>query len=251
MSNIVNNVKLNFNQKHNAFPYQVEAFNFVKDLDYAAIFHEQGLGKTKIAIDLLLYWLQFRDIDTVLIVTKKQLIKNWSDEIRQHSFLAPRQLGTDRTANFYVLNSATKVVITNFETILTEFERINLFLKARNVALIVDESAKLKNPETKLTKSFFEISGLFKIRLIMTGTPVANRPYDIWSQIFILDHGKALGENFIEFKKEADLSNHYNDDLDARNKFEDNISSIFDKIKSFSIRETKNSTGIELPSKNY
>ena len=45
----------------------------IKDLEYSAIFHEQGLGKTKIAIDLLLYWLTKRDIDTVIIVTKVQV----------------------------------------------------------------------------------------------------------------------------------------------------------------------------------
>lgn len=44
--------------KYDAFPYQKEAFDAIKDLDYAAVFHEQGLGKTKIAIDLLLYWLE-------------------------------------------------------------------------------------------------------------------------------------------------------------------------------------------------
>ena len=41
--------------KYDAFQYQKEAFEAVKDLEYAAIFHEQGLGKTKIAIDILLY----------------------------------------------------------------------------------------------------------------------------------------------------------------------------------------------------
>ena len=38
--------------KYDAFQYQKEAFEAVKDLEYAAIFHEQGLGKTKIAIDI-------------------------------------------------------------------------------------------------------------------------------------------------------------------------------------------------------
>ena len=52
----------NLMAKYNAFPYQQEAFDAVKDLEYAAIFHEQGLGKTKIAIDVLLYWLQNTEI---------------------------------------------------------------------------------------------------------------------------------------------------------------------------------------------
>ena len=57
--------------KKAAFKYQMDAVTAVRDLEYSAIFHEQGLGKTKIAIDLLLYWLAKKDIDTVLIVTKK------------------------------------------------------------------------------------------------------------------------------------------------------------------------------------
>ena len=43
--------------KQAAYPYQLDAIRAVKDLPYAAIFHEQGLGKTKIAIDLALLWL--------------------------------------------------------------------------------------------------------------------------------------------------------------------------------------------------
>lgn len=50
--------------KFKAFPYQQEAVDAVKDLEYAAIFHEQGLGKTKIAIDVLLYWLSECSMDT-------------------------------------------------------------------------------------------------------------------------------------------------------------------------------------------
>ena len=84
MSRIISNYNVNYSAKNSAFPYQLEAFLTVKDMDYCAIFHEQGLGKTKIAIDLLLYWLRVRDIDTVMIVTKKQLVKNWTDEFFIH-----------------------------------------------------------------------------------------------------------------------------------------------------------------------
>ena len=38
--------------------FQEKAFNKFKSSDIAAIFFEQGLGKTKIAIDLMLHWLQ-------------------------------------------------------------------------------------------------------------------------------------------------------------------------------------------------
>lgn len=197
----------NLKAKHEAFPYQHEAFLAIKDLPYAAIFHEQGLGKTKIAIDLLLYWLEKRDIDTVLVVTKKTLVNNWIGEFSVHSNIKPKTLDNNKGSNFFVLNSAVRVIVTNFETVSGEKDRMKLFLKTRNVGIIIDESTKIKNPESKLTQAFFELAPLFKIRIIMTGTPVANRPYDIWSQVFFLDSGASLGTDFNEFKSNCDLSN--------------------------------------------
>ena len=69
--NIIVNREPDYHPKKNAFFFQQKAFDFCKDKNYSAIFHEQGLGKTKIGIDLLLYWLKSSEVDTVLIVTKK------------------------------------------------------------------------------------------------------------------------------------------------------------------------------------
>lgn len=241
----------NYSAKLKPFPYQFQTFQTIKDLKYAAIFHEQGLGKTKIAIDILLYWLEKRDIDTVLIVTKKQLIQNWLMELNFHTYIQPKVLTNKKSDNFYVFNSRAKIVITNFEIVMAEEERVKLYLKSRNVGIIIDESTKLKNPNAKLTQTFFELSSLFKLRIIMTGTPVANRPYDIWSQIYFLDHGKHLGNNFNEFKRDTDLSNQLANDVAAKTKFEHSIENIYDKISTFTVRETKNSSGIILPEKVY
>ncbi|WP_148410235.1 DEAD/DEAH box helicase [Murimonas intestini] len=237
--------------KFDAFPYQKDAVDAVKDLEFAAIFHEQGLGKTKIAIDLLLFWLKNTDIDSVLIVTKKQLVQNWLREFKTHTSLIPAVLSTDRRNNYLVFCGPARVVITNYEIVVSEKEQLNLYLNTRNVAIIIDESAKLKNPKTKLTKTFFELSSLFKKRVIMTGTPIANRPYDIWAQIYFLDQGKSLGADFNKFKKETDLSNKLVLNEDYQKIFEYKVSAIYGKIKKFSVRETKNSGVMELPDKVY
>ena len=241
----------NLMAKYNAFPYQKEAFDAVKDLEYAAIFHEQGLGKTKIAIDVLLYWLKNTDIDTVLIVTKKQLVQNWIREFKTHTSIKPSVLNTDKQSNYYVFSGPARVVVTNFEMLISEKERFKLYLKTRNVAIIIDESAKLKNPAANLTQTFFELSPLFKRRIIMTGTPVANRPYDIWAQIYFLDRGKSLGVNFNEFKRQTDLSNKLASDSELQESFENSVADVYKKISPFSVRETKNSGIIELPDKVY
>jgi len=251
MSNIKYHTLIDLTAKLDAFPYQHEAFMAIKDKPYAAIFHEQGLGKTKIAIDLLLYWLQKKDIDTVLIVTKKTLVRNWCSEFAVHTNIHPKTLDSHHGNNFYVLNSPSRVIITNFETVSGEKERMKLFLKTRNVAIIIDESTKIKNPESKLSMDFFELSELFKIRVIMTGTPIANRPYDIWSQIYFLDQGNSLGTDFSSFKQDYDLSNELANNISHQEAFESHLSLLFDKIRDFSVRETKNSGIISLPEKIY
>lgn len=251
MSNIIRNSNEKFIAKFNAFPYQAEAFSALKDLEYSAIFHEQGLGKTKIAIDLALYWLKSKDIDCVLIITKKQLINNWVNELKTHTNIRPRLLGVDKGSNYSVLNSPARIIVTNFETIVSEEERMELFLESRSVATIIDESTKLKNPTANVTQCFFRLSKLFKIRTIMSGTPVANRPYDMWAQVFFLDSGKALGTDFNDFKKQTDLSNKLLYDDDAKEDFEFSVSGIYKKISWFSVRETKKTCGITLPEKKY
>lgn len=237
--------------KYDAFSYQKEAVDAVKDLDYAAIFHEQGLGKTKIAIDLLLYWIKKTSIDTVLIVTKKQLVANWLREFENHTLIHPAILDTNRNRNYDVFCGPARVVITNFEILVTEKERFQLYLNTRNVAIIIDESTKLKNSKSKLTQTFFDLSTSFKKRVIMTGTPIANRPYDIWAQIYFLDQGESLGTDFQKFKREVDLSNKLANDKDLQQIFEEKVSDIYNHIKKFSVRETKSSGIVHLPDKVY
>jgi SNF2 family DNA or RNA helicase len=87
-------------------------------------------------------------------------------------------------------------------------------------------------------------------RVIMTGTPVANRPYDIWAPIKFLDGGKSLGSSFSKFKEDLNLTNELADNVPAQQALEGELATIFSKIHSFTVRETKGSAGIELPEKH-
>ena len=193
------------NAKHDAYPYQLDAVRAIKDLPYAAVFHEQGLGKTKIAIDLLLCWLTEDVVDTVFVVTKKTLVQNWIDELKFHSHITPRILSTNRRQNSIALNSAVLIYVMNYEVISSNIDLLTDFLDTCRVGSILDESQKIKNPDAKLTVCLHSITHHFARRVIVTGTPVANRPFDIWSQIRFLDDGEALGSSFPAFKKSLDL----------------------------------------------
>jgi SNF2 family DNA or RNA helicase len=115
--------------------------------------------------------------------------------------------------------------------------------------VILDEATKIKNPDSELTKVFLELAPMFTRRVIMTGTPVANRPYDLWAQIRFLDGGKSLGNDFETFKSELDLSNDLAQNEEARERFEAALSALNSKLAPFSVRETKTSGVIELPDK--
>ena len=105
------------NLKKNAYPFQQEAFDQIKDNEYFAIFHEQGLGKTKIAIDLTYFWLGEEQVDSVLIVTKKSLIKNWQDEFIIHGNLHPIVLGVDKAEALEKMFSPGFIYLTHFESV--------------------------------------------------------------------------------------------------------------------------------------
>lgn len=234
-----------FSAKHEAYAYQLDAVRAVQELPFSAVFHEQGLGKTKIAVDLILLWLEQDVVDTVFVVTKKTLVQNWVDELAAHSFVTPRVLSGNRRTNSIALNSPVLIYVMNYEVISTNLELIRMFLGTCRVAAILDESQKIKNPESQLTKSFHSLASQFERRVIMTGTPVANRPYDIWSQVKFLDNGEALGHSFSAFKADMDLPAEPGQSASYGRK----LAGVMAKIEGFSVRETKESSGIQLPSK--
>ncbi len=241
--------KANLEARQSAFPHQLEAFEATKNLPFAAIFHEQGLGKTKIGLDLALYWLAQGVADSVLVVTKKSLIENWKMEVAAHSHLRPRVLGQDRRANFHAFNSPVVLYLAHYEAVLSERRRFALFLRTRKVGVLLDEAHKIKNPAARVAVALHELSEFFVRRVIMTGTPIANRPFDLWSQIRFLDGGDALGRDFAAFKRDIDLSNDLGEDIDRAAIFASGVEAIFERIRTFSIRETKMSAGLNLPDK--
>lgn len=237
-----------FQSKHRAFPYQVETLEAVKALDYAAIFHEQGLGKTKIAIDLSLIWIGDETLDSVIIITKKGLLRNWESEIATHSHFKARTLDPNSKTIFYAFNTPARLYLTHYEACKSFQNAFALFLKTRRVGAICDESQKIKNPDSTIAHAMHALSNGFCRRIIMSGTPIANRPYDIWSQIYFLDSGKALGTDFKSFKKALDLPDSSRTQVD-RSIFAKELANIYTKIEPFTVRETKASCGIQLPAK--
>ena len=238
-----------FGARQQALPFQAEAVLATRDLPYAALFHEQGLGKTKMALDLAIHWLTSGAVDSVMVVTKKALVPNWERETKYHTNLRPVVLTQDRRSNFYAFNRPGRLYLAHYEVMHSERGRLLLFARARRLGVILDESQRIKNPISKAATALHALGPLLAKRVIMTGTPVANRPYDIWSQVYFLDGGESLGSSFAEFKSGTDFRKELGEDPGATAIFEDRLDGVYSKIRHFAIRETKASTELGLPGK--
>ena len=235
--------------KHRPLPHQMEALHVVRDLEFAALFHEQGLGKTKIGLDLILYWLATSVADSVVVVTKKLLVPNWVRETDAHTHLRPVVLDQNKRANYWAFNTPARLYLAHYEVMHTERSRFSMFADARRLAVILDEAQRIKNPNTAPAKALHALAPKLVRRIIMTGTPVANRPYDIWSQIYFLDQGRALGTSFSAFKNNADLTRSVAEQPESARAFENKIAGVPARIRPFSVRETKDSAELTLPEK--
>ena len=94
----------------------------------------------KIGVDVLMWWLQNQVVDSVLIVTKRALLQNWKDELREHTYIEARVLDQDRAANYRAFNTPARVYLTHYEVLVSERKRLELFLRTRDVGVILDEA---------------------------------------------------------------------------------------------------------------
>lgn len=243
---MVEKIKFDFSPKTTPLSHQVEAIDYVKNHNIIPLFDEQGMGKSKTVIDALCSNIENKEIDGALIVCKKTLLYTWKNEILKHSHLFPVVLSGSKRQKGRSFLTYGHFYIVNYESLLQELELIRLVLKHKNFAVVLDESQKIKNPDAKITKAILSLSSLSNKKIILTGTPIANRPKDIWSQFYFLDGGKLLGNDFYEFRKKYNLKLKGETSL---RKYEKDLLDLRNKINEVSIRRTKDI--LELPEKRY
>lgn len=74
------------------------------------------------------------------------------------------------------------------------------WLAERFDVLVVDESTKFKNSQTKRFKLLKEFVPKFKRRYILTGTPTPKSLLDLFGQMYILDEGQSLGRYITHYR---------------------------------------------------
>lgn len=204
-----------FEPKYENLKHQQEAFDILKDKPYFALFLEQGLGKTKVMIDNMVYLFLKQEIDGVFIIAPKSAYLNWLQveipihmpnniPFRIHFWDADWTDKQRREASDLLIpkDDMLDIFLMNCEALTTEraFWFAEKFCKIHFTMGICDESTWLKSAKAKRTKAVWKLRDMMDYRRILTGTPLVKNPLDIFAQAEFLEHGLLGFESFHAFK---------------------------------------------------
>lgn len=184
--------------------HQLAEFCANAETPYRAIFWDQGTGKSKLTIDTAYQLYRNRYIDAVVVVAPNGVHRNWaSDEIPKHCPEAALPL--TRTAFYQSPKADTKWhqrqmdellkhkgiswLMMSYDGVMTEKGNafLSKFLRQRRCLFILDEAHNVKGAGAKRTIRLVSKGVYAPFRRILTGTPVAQGPFDIYSQMKFLD----------------------------------------------------------------
>ncbi len=211
--------------------------NFLDDFNFGGcLADDMGLGKTIQIIAFILSQREKRGHTTNLIVVPTSLLFNWQEEIRKFapSVKVLLHYGADRPKTTAHM-ADYEVVLTTYGMLLSDIR----FLKNFNFNYVfLDESQIIKNPNSERYKAARLLQS--RNRIVLTGTPVENSTFDLYSQLSFACPG-LLG------------SKQYFKDIYAVpiDKFEysKRALELQQKIKPFILRRTKKQVARELPDK--
>jgi SNF2 family DNA or RNA helicase len=164
-----------------------------------ALFDDMGTGKTKTFIDAAC-GLKARDkIDAVLVVAPNSLKNNWGHpergQIVTHGWDGlDHMVYTIRSGKTLIPvpkfdQEELKWIIINYESVWRNKNEAWLrdFMKRWRTAMVLDESQRIKNPQSSQSKGCIRLGQYALRRYIMSGTPVTKNPLDFWAQFRFLD----------------------------------------------------------------
>lgn len=141
------------------------------------LFADPGTGKTFCALNIAQRW-----TDNALVVCPLSVKQQWVDEAK-------------------IVGVPTEVY--HYEQLRNKryFDVIVNKLKNNRTTLILDESHRIKSPSTATTKAALKLAPLAPARLALTGTPTANSPADLYTQLKFLQPERKL-ETYKDFQYE-------------------------------------------------
>jgi SNF2 family DNA or RNA helicase len=184
--------------------YQRRAVEFLVSRGAAGLFLDPGLGKTAITLQTIKALREAGQIRAALIVAPLRVCHNvWPNEIEkwaQFQDITYTILHGDLRKRTALLRPGSDVYLINFEGLPWLLKQPKILERLRIDTLVIDESSKMKSGQTQRFKAVKPFLGKFRRRYILTGTPAPNGYLDLYSQIYILDRGGALGAYYSHYR---------------------------------------------------
>ncbi len=153
-------------------PYQLAGIEYIDShAGVALIGDEMGLGKT---IQLLGYANLHPELRPILIVCPASLKRNWANEVEKWLVFG---------ANVQILksnreiNPAANVVVVNYDILQRHLDEL---LEREFQLVCFDEAHYLKNKAALRTKAGLRLMRTIPRKILLTGTPILNRPLEIF-----------------------------------------------------------------------
>lgn len=156
-------------------PHQRTGARFARAYKNVIIADEPGLGKTAQAI--VATW----DKRPLLVVCPNSLKWFWVEEFEKWMPGTGAVVNDGHTATAPDRQDVWSVYITHWESLRKWWPTLALVPWE---AIIVDESHKAKNRKAQQTRSLKKLVAPMKV--LLTGTPIINRPDELWSQLHFL-----------------------------------------------------------------
>lgn len=222
-------------------PYQKAGYDwlhFLHEYGFGGILaDDMGLGKTVQALAFLLALKERGELlRPTLLVVPKSLLVNWQREaarftpdLRLLDFMGQTRKKDPVHFDGYDL------VITTYGTMLRDIEFLRQY---RFSYVILDESQAIKNPLAQTSKAVRLLQA--DHRLCLTGTPVENNVYELWSQFAFLNPG-LLGS--LEY-----FRSEFASAIEQRGEAAHSATQLLRKlVYPFILRRTKEQVALELP----
>jgi SNF2 family DNA or RNA helicase len=185
--------------KLDPFPFQLVGISFLHDIKQALLADEMGLGKTPQAIGAIHRLFREGKVRKALVICPSSLKYQWAQEIEKftdHQGIVidgdPRQ--REEQFSTWLHGYDYLFAITNYELVRND---IDLLKKLQYDAIVVDEVHRIKNWASKTSIAMKELDAPYKFGL--TGTPVQNRPEELWNLMDFLN--PAILGNWWAFRK--------------------------------------------------
>src|SRR5690606_14247571 len=179
----ISSVKVPKKLKATLRDYQKEGLNWLNFLDEfgfgGCLADDMGLGKTVQVIAYFLVQHEKGNKQPNLVIVPTSLLFNWQRELDKFApHLKYLVLYGNKRKTAQIDVSKYHVILTTYGTLLSDIA----FLKKQTFDVIVlDESQAIKNPDSKRYKAVRLLNG--RQRLVLTGTPVENNTFDLFSQL--------------------------------------------------------------------